>query len=77
MTDPKVLGRTGLLTTTLENIVIDGCMAMRKLFILFPVLAAFLLASCVGGRTEADPTKHPDWWERKQARKLTRDLNRD
>jgi hypothetical protein len=29
---------------------------------------AFVLSSCVGGRTEADPSKHPDKWERKAAR---------
>jgi PBP1b-binding outer membrane lipoprotein LpoB len=30
---------------------------------------AFILSSCVGARTEVDPDKHPDWAQRKAARK--------
>jgi len=30
---------------------------------------AFMLTSCVGGRTEPDPDKHPDKFERKMARR--------
>lgn len=32
------------------------------------MLLSVLLTSCVGGRTEAAPDKHPDAWERKMAR---------
>jgi hypothetical protein len=36
------------------------------------VALAFVLSSCVGGRTEADPDKHPDYWKRKEARQQYR-----
>lgn len=45
--------------------------------ILTLLTTAFLLSGCVGGRTEADPEKHPDYSKRYEHRKLMERVNRD
>lgn len=57
----------------------QGTLEMKKLFlaIFTLMLSAMMLSGCVGGRTEADPSKHPDAWERKQERQLMRRAHRE
>lgn len=45
-------------------------MLQKPLTIMSCILAlSVLLTSCVGGRTEADPDRHPSPYDRKMARK--------
>ena len=39
------------------------------------IALAFILSGCVGGRSELDPSKHPDSWKRKEDRHFSRHIN--